>query len=119
MAQQLKLTGDLESTFQDSNDIRKDRKYFERALKLCRQRGDIGGEVLNLESLGLIYLEENCDEKAEKCFLDSLTICRQIGDRFGEARLMYRLGTVCTYSGDIDTAVYYFQEGLSHIGRNS
>src|SRR6266568_1286297 len=89
------------------------QQHLERALRLCRERGDRKGEGWALNGLGRIYSILGQRERAREYFEQALSICREIGDRGKEATTLNNLGEVFSALGHREQAKKYYEEALS------
>src|SRR6266571_3269341 len=89
------------------------QQHLERALRLCRERGDRKGEGWALNGLGRIYSILGQRERAREYCEQALSICREIGDRGKEATTLNNLGEVFSALGHREQAKKYYEEALS------
>src|SRR5260221_7913475 len=89
------------------------QQHLERALKLCRERGDRKGEGWALNGLGRIYSILGQRERAREYFEQALSICREIGDRGMEIRNLNNLAGVYRAQMQRSKAQEYCEQALS------
>jgi tetratricopeptide (TPR) repeat protein len=89
------------------------QQHLERALRLCRERGDRKGEGWALNGLGRIYSILGQRERAREYFEQALSICREIGDRGMEVRNLNNLAGVYRAQMQRSKAQEYCEQALS------
>ena len=89
------------------------REHLEKALRLCRERGDRKGEGWALNGLGRIYSILGQRERAQEYFEQALSICREIGDRGMEVRNLNNLAGVYRAQMQRSKAQEYCEQALS------
>ncbi len=89
------------------------QQHLERALRLCRERGDRKGEGWALNGLGRIYSILGQRERAREYFEQALSICREIGDRGMEIRNLNNLAGVYRAQMQRSKAQEYCEQALS------
>jgi predicted ATPase/DNA-binding SARP family transcriptional activator len=76
------------------------REYYEEALTIRRDLGEIWSVAISLNSLGLVALEEQDIERARNLFDESLKLFRAAGDTYHVANGLYYVGLVSFLAGD-------------------
>ncbi len=89
------------------------QEHLEKALRLCRERGDRKGEGWALNGLGRIYSMLGQRERAREYFEQALSICREIGDRGMEVRNLNNLAGVYRAQMQRSKAQEYCEQALS------
>lgn len=97
---------------QEQGDLSEQLLYFEGALALAREIGDLWGARRALNSLGIIEQNKGSYESAQTYFEQSLVIARDIGDRLGENTVLGNLGVQATGLGQFPEARAYLEEAL-------
>jgi len=86
--------------------------YYEEALKIRREIGDVKGEGGCLNNIGIVYRNLGQYEKALSYYEDSLEIFREIGDVKGEGTVLNNIGIVYRNLGRYEQALSYNEEAL-------
>lgn len=79
-------------------------QFFERSLAICRQRGDLRGEVHCLANLGNASRTAHDYTAARVHYEEALRLARRLGYRWGEATAQQELGDVARLQGDPELA---------------
>ena len=87
-------------------------EYFNQALPLYRQVGDIGGEAITLNNIGGVFSAVGEKQKALEYYNQALPLYRQVGDIGGEASTLNNIGGVYDDLGDKQKALEYFNQAL-------
>jgi predicted ATPase/class 3 adenylate cyclase len=87
-------------------------QQVEEGIKIARKFGDLRGEGLLLNVLGLITSEQK-DTKAAKAILEqALAIAQETGELQNEAQPLNNLGIIFGNQGDYSTAFGYYKQAL-------
>lgn len=81
-------------------------------IMLARGDGNLRGESVLLNVLGLINLDKGESEAAKSYFTNCLSIARKIDDPHIEAQSLNNLGNTNAESGDYGTSRNYYQQSL-------
>ncbi len=87
--------------------------YFEQALTITREVGDLRGEGRTLNNLGAVYNALGQKQEALRYYQQALTITREVGDRGGEGTTLNNLGGVYNASGQKQEALRYYEQALA------
>jgi tetratricopeptide (TPR) repeat protein len=82
------------------------------ALESTRRAGDLYGEAITLDNLGIAYRHLFQLAEAEECFAAALNIFTDLGDALGQARAANGLGAAHMFLHRVDEAVEYFERAL-------
>lgn len=86
--------------------------YFEDALSISREIGDMKCMSYALNNIALVYLDKEEYEKALSCHFESLEIKKETGDRRGIASSYGNIGDIYTLMDDHHTAIAYNEQAL-------
>jgi tetratricopeptide (TPR) repeat protein len=89
------------------------RAYYEQALSLCYEAGDILLEFHIRNELGTVALEQGDFGEAHTHFKQALRSYRKAGDRYNEGAVLGNLGDVSLQQGDYMTARIYYEQSVS------
>jgi tetratricopeptide (TPR) repeat protein len=106
------VLGNLGLAYSDLGDAKKAIDYYEQALKIAREIGDIRGEGNRLGNLGNAYSALGDAKKAIDYYEQALKIAREIGDRRGEGADLGNLGLAYSALGDAKKAIDYYEQAL-------
>ena len=87
------------------------QKYFEKALEICRDIGDSGGEMWLLNNLGEVYKTIEHEGKSFKTFTECIEIADKAGDLILKGTALNNLGKLL-YSEQPDKALEYMEQAL-------
>lgn len=89
------------------------REYYQRALELFRQTGDVRGQVRCYNSLGIVAQLESRMDLAHEALSTAISLARAAGmpDVWGTAALNF--GVMSQKLGDLEQARNLFREALS------
>jgi CHAT domain-containing protein/Tfp pilus assembly protein PilF len=87
-------------------------KYYNQALPIRREVGDLGGEATTLNNIGGVYYGIGKPEEALKYFNQALPISLAVGDLGGEATTFNNIGEVYRGIGKPEEALKYFNQAL-------
>jgi len=92
------------------NNYEESKSYFEEALIIHQEVGDLRGELSALNNLG--HLLQNLGEpiNAVELFEQGLEICHKIGDRLAEGVLLTNLGHMTAELGDYRQAQIWLEQ---------
>ncbi|MEG4523893.1 tetratricopeptide repeat protein [Microcoleus sp. C2D2] len=85
---------------------------FEIALKLYREAGDLRGEAMTLNNIGLVYSQLGEKQKALEYYSQSLPLRQAVGDLRGEATTLNNIGSVYSQLGEKQKALEYLGQSL-------
>jgi tetratricopeptide (TPR) repeat protein len=94
-------------------EMKKAIGYFEQALAIHREVGNLRGEGVDLGNLGLAYTSLGEVEKAIGYYDRALAIDREIGDRQGEVADLGILGDAYHGLGEMEKALGYYEMQLA------
>ncbi|MSP14275.1 MAG: tetratricopeptide repeat protein [Chloroflexi bacterium] len=86
--------------------------WYEKALEIDRQLGDVRNEGEDLGSLGLAYFALGCFAESEPYLEGALGLHRSRGNRVGEARELSYLGLLYFQTGNLSKALTYANDAL-------
>ena len=86
--------------------------YYEQALLLNQQAGNVLGEANNTYGLGEVALFHSDLDGAQARFEQALPLYQQAGNLLGEANCIWRLGEVALDRSDLDDAQARFEQAL-------
>jgi len=112
-AQAARFYNNLGEVYRALGQMELAREYLQRALQLCRQEGDRGGEGWALNRLGRVYSILGQRERAREHFEQALSICKEIGDREEEVTTLNNLAGVYRALVQRDKAREYCEQALS------
>ncbi|QTR48924.1 tetratricopeptide repeat protein [Candidatus Thiothrix anitrata] len=95
------------------------QQWFKKALVLSEKYGSIDVTSLIYHNLGMIKEKEGHIYEAEKFYQQSLTIKEKILDFHGIASTCGRLGDMCFFSKDYDSAALWFVKAMDNYVRCS
>ena len=87
--------------------------YFEQALAISREIGDLQDESRAANNLAFTYVILGRYEEAVPALLDALKLQRELGRRYGECIALINLGEVYVELGHYDEATTRSQEALT------
>jgi tetratricopeptide (TPR) repeat protein len=87
--------------------------YFEQALIISRDIGDLQDESRAANNLAFTYVLLERFEEAVPALLDALKLQRELGRRYGECIALINLGEVYVELGRYDEAISRSQEALA------
>ena len=90
------------------------RDFYQRALTLWRQVGDVAKVGSTRRALGMIALRSGYFDEAEAAYGEALTSANATGDRWDIAAATQHLGQLQEARGDFDAAIAFYQEALTH-----
>jgi tetratricopeptide (TPR) repeat protein len=88
------------------------RAYYEQALAIGQEIGDLSMQGASLNSLGMVAYQLEEDVTARDYFLQSVAVHREIGAIGQEIINLNNLAGVTTSLGDYAAARSFFEEGL-------
>ncbi len=103
----------LGATAYYEHDFAQAQAHLTEALALARREGDVYGEAIGLNMMGVLSLDLADFPQAESYLRDSLALKRKIGDQWGEAFSLEKLGNVEMASAHFAAAERRFQESLA------
>jgi serine/threonine protein kinase len=86
--------------------------YFEKALVMAREVGDLIWAGYALGNLGNAYLNLGDAHRAIKFFEQCLELYRETGARHGEGKTLGNLGVTYARLGDVRRAIGYYEQQL-------
>jgi tetratricopeptide (TPR) repeat protein len=103
----------LGKIYEDESDWETGKKYYERALALGEQTGDVHVKMVALDGLGIINLGLNDYKNAMLNFEQELVLALKYNDRRAEARGLGNLGNSYFYLGNYVKAIDYLKKALN------
>ncbi|HEB65838.1 MAG TPA: tetratricopeptide repeat protein, partial [Chloroflexi bacterium] len=91
------------------NDYEASQAYFEEALTIHREVGDLRGELSACNNLGLLRQTRGDFPQARDFFEQGLAICEKTGDRLAEGVLLTNLGEMTAALGEYRQAQTYLE----------
>jgi len=91
------------------NSYVESQTYYEEALSIHREVGDLRGELSGLNNLGHLSQLIGDPKNAGNFFEEGLEICSKIGDRLAEGVLLANLGGLMVDLGEYDQVVHLLQ----------
>jgi len=107
------LLGSLGILYGQTGSYKKSLEYFEKALKIAQEIGDLRGEGAALGNLGLTYYYLGEVERAIDYYEQALAIAKDIGDRRGEGAALGNLGLAYAALGEVERAIDYYEQALA------
>lgn len=87
--------------------------YYEEALAIADEMGDLPNKGNCLSGLGIAYCNLGEIEKGIEYLEKGLVIVREIGDRQGEGNRLGNLGNAYRILGQVEKAIEYYEEALT------
>ncbi len=94
------------------SDLDQAAAWFQRALGLRRQAGDVGGEANTLNGLAGVSQALSQYAAAEKLFLEARELSRRLADRRVEEQIVANLATLYHVKGDLQKALDTYDDPL-------
>ena len=107
------LLGSLGILYGQTGSYKKSLEYFEKALKIAQEIGDLRGEGATLGNLGLTYYYWGKMERAIDYCEQALSISKEIGDLRGEGAALGNLGLAYAALGKVERAIDYYESALA------
>jgi CHAT domain-containing protein/tetratricopeptide (TPR) repeat protein len=98
--------------YSSQNEISKALDYYNRALPIMRDTGDIFGVGIILSDIGSAYAAMGDRTRANNYYERALEAHRKTNDRRDEARTLIRLGELHEASSDFDKALTHYGSAL-------
>jgi len=95
------------------NSYEESKAYFEEALIIHREVGDLRGELSALNNLGHLLQNLGEPKNAVDLYKDGLAICQKIGDRLAEGVLLTNLGNMTAESGEYRQAQVWLEQACA------
>lgn len=112
----LALEGDviryLGNSFFWQNKFLESQAFFEQALSIHREVGDLRGELSTLNNLAKVLQVLGSPKPAVRYHQKALATCRMIGDRLAEGVLLTNLGSLTAELGDFQQAQKWLQQAI-------
>jgi tetratricopeptide (TPR) repeat protein len=86
---------------------------YQQSLKIDQAAGNLAGESISLNNLGLEYNDRGQWAEAIDCHQQDLIICRNLHDREGESAAFNNLGLVYYNQGKLDESIDCHQQSLA------
>jgi len=90
-------------------------RYFERALEIRRDLGDLRGQAQSTNNLAFSYQFRGQHEKAVGPLQEALALQRQVGHRYGEGTALCNLGEAYLELGQYSRAIECEREALAIV----
>jgi DNA-binding SARP family transcriptional activator len=90
-------------------------RYFEQALEIRRELGDLRGQAQTTNNLAFSYQFQGLHEKAVKPLHEALALQRTIGHRYGEATTLCNLGEAYLELGRLPEAIAREEDALAIV----
>lgn len=90
-------------------------KYYNKGLKIAEENGDKVNIASSLNNIGIIYKEQENNEKALEYFMKSFKIKKEIGQKSGIANSLGNIGGIYQSKKEYGIALDYFNRGLKII----
>jgi predicted ATPase len=87
--------------------------FLQRSLDLYRQVGDVAGESIALNDLGIVVYRLGDYARSKRLALEGLAIARAQNDQWKAAATLTNLGNICRAMGDYAEARDYLLEGTA------
>jgi tetratricopeptide (TPR) repeat protein len=87
-------------------------QWYERALPLWRQHGDLAGEAGCLKAMGDAQLYGKDLDAAHGSYQEALARFRQVGSPLGEASCLRAVGEVMQFRQELDAALRAYRQSL-------
>jgi len=95
------------------NSYEESKAYFEEALIIHREVGDLRGELSALNNLGHLLQNLGDPINAVKFFKQGLEICHKIGDRLAEGVLLTNLGNMTAELGEYRQSQVWLEQACA------
>ena len=95
------------------NSYNESKTYYEEALAIHREVGDLRGELSVLNNLGHLLQNLGNPQDAVDLYKQGLEICRRIGDRLAEGVLLTNLGNMTAELGDYQQAQVWLEQACA------
>lgn len=106
------FTANIGMAYAGLNDYENAIIFYEKALQLNRDSGDLRNAAININNLGVAYKERGHYDTALNYYNDALALRRESGDRRGEANTLNNMGAVCAESGRYRDAFRRLREAM-------
>jgi tetratricopeptide (TPR) repeat protein len=106
------VLGNIGFIYKTKGDLENAQKYYEEALKICREIGDKEGEATQLGNIGTIYLAKGDYKNVLNYSSEALKIDREIGNKQGEAGDLGFIGIIYSVKGESKNALKCHEETL-------
>ena|GEM_PF-1113318 len=94
--------------YQDIEDYNLSSSYFQEALKINLDEGDLRNIAHSYNNLAISYFYQDKANLAKEYFLKALSIRKQLGIKMQIAESYYNIGDWFYYSDKYDSARYYY-----------
>ncbi len=88
------------------------KTYFEQALTIQQQIGDLSGQAMTLTNQGELLRVRGEYQQARQNFEQSLSLLKQHPDDQLQCILLHNMGLIVQHEKDYDKALYYYAEAL-------
>src|SRR5207244_3099953 len=96
---------DLGSFYTDIGQLQEGLKYYQEALRMNRDTGDVFGEMTVLNNLGRLYDKLHQPEQAQACYEKSLRLNEKAADKANRAYTLYYLSGSLMETGKSEPAL--------------
>lgn len=88
------------------------KSYFEQALTIQQQIGDVAGQAMTLTNQGELLRLRGEYHQARQNFEQSLSLLKEHADEQLYCILLHNMGLIVQHEKDYDQALYYYTEAL-------
>jgi tetratricopeptide (TPR) repeat protein len=102
----------IASVYKNLDKIAESDRYYQRALDLSIEAGDLTEQGLILNSYGVNFESSGRVEEAIRLYEQSLEICDRVGHLRGKSAALTNLGHVYERIGEFHKAKYHYQKSI-------
>ncbi|MHA2055110.1 MAG: tetratricopeptide repeat protein [Candidatus Hodarchaeales archaeon] len=107
IADSLDMMGDI---FDEMGELSRPMEYYQRALTLREEIGNRQEIAISLDNVGLGHFMRANFQQASACFEKSLVIHTQIGNKYHISHVLFHLGWMARFQGELKQALIYFNQ---------
>lgn len=96
----------------NQGNTKKGLDYYQKALVIREEIGDIKGISISLNNIGYIYKDKGDISKALYYYQKSLALRRELGNKEFIANSLNNIGLIYDNQGDVPKALAYYHESL-------